>query len=663
MQPAIRCPHVTFSDSRSVNYSYSTDNSNFVQQIDYLGASGGTVGGSTWYTLTGGSMSLNEALLPADDYNLQVSMQSSGFGRIGGISHPAVSGSGTYLYARAVTAVGDTGTITTWNKNVVEQDVRSSTQQLIMSRRQFLDGNWEPWTNYTTRSNYGPVTAYAQPPTGATPGRTTSAVRDPNTDMVTNRTFADGTSESYSYNSFNEPTSHTDQLGRQETWTYDGNGNMLTHTAAVGTTAQAADSWSYSSGTAAGRMLTHSDYNGNVTSYVYFTSSGTAGAANELQAIVLPGAAGGPQPSGTISFTYDSFGRVASVTDPAGRQVQYGYDPAGRLIKTLYKDGSSETVNYNTSPGSGALVMSTSDRNANATVFTYDAAGRVVETDVHQGSTAGAIMTSTSQSYDPGTGLVTQVNTDGRKTSFTFDYQDRISTTSVYPSSTLTLTSSNTYDLYHLLKSTDYYQRATSYTYDLLDRPLATMVQLRPGGATITTSMRYDPVGLVSAAFDGNGNRTDYRHDPRNRRVRTIMAVGTPIEAATCDACDLNSGGQRIVNDHKAANGKHAWLSRQVIPLLAKQGRLGQHCKRFQESFKLLYCGSRISLTDIIADAFKILQGQPRKAIRAHGRGSSEVARFKARRFSPSNSSPKLRSSNSVNSPRASCSIPCRTAS
>ena len=131
--------------------------------------------------------------------------------------------------------------------------------------------------------------------------------------------------------------------------------------------AQASESWSYTTTPgSAGRLLTHHDFNGNLTSYVYYQATSGSGAAGELQAIVLPGT-GSLQPTGTAWFTYDGFGRVKTFTDPSPfhRTVTYTYDPMGRVTSKLYPDGSTEQAAYATSAGSAAVLLSTTDRNGN----------------------------------------------------------------------------------------------------------------------------------------------------------------------------------------------------------------------------------------------------------------------------------------------------------
>ena len=345
---------VTFSDSRSAHYTYgNSDNQQFVHQIDYWGASSGTVGGSTWYTDSTGTatVTVNEALLPPDHCQWLVTMGTAGYGRVSSIQREDNS----YVYARSVTTSGEISTITTWDQGVVRQFTRSPTQQLISSTTQLANGSWETPVTFSTTAAYALPASYVEPAVTGVPARTTSVLRDPASDMVTQRTYPDGTAESYTYNNFNQPTSHSDRLGHLEKWTYDLKGNMLSHTVAVGTLVQATESWTYN---AYGQVTNHYDFNNNQTGYSYITSGGSTGAVGELQAIVLPGTASGPQPSGTVSLTYDGFGRVASVTDPllpTGRTVSFAYDPAGRLLTVAYPSPSgSEATAYNTSSGSCA---------------------------------------------------------------------------------------------------------------------------------------------------------------------------------------------------------------------------------------------------------------------------------------------------------------------
>ena len=88
--------------------------------------------------------------------------------------------------------------------------------------------------------------------------------------------------------------------------------------------------------------------------------------------------AGGPRP--TTVYAYDDYGRLISITDPAGKVTDFTYDGLNRVVETLYPDGSSEQFVYGTA-GSGRdlLVVKSKDRHDVVSTYTYDAAGRLSE--------------------------------------------------------------------------------------------------------------------------------------------------------------------------------------------------------------------------------------------------------------------------------------------
>jgi RHS repeat-associated protein len=67
---------------------------------------------------------------------------------------------------------------------------------------------------------------------------------------------------------------------------------------------------------------------------------GTAG--GYLKQITGPAAPEAP----VYSFTYDTFGRIGSLTDSSGETVAYSYDAADRLTKAAFPDGTSLSLGY-----------------------------------------------------------------------------------------------------------------------------------------------------------------------------------------------------------------------------------------------------------------------------------------------------------------------------
>ena len=531
---------VTLPDNHTIDYVYNVDNVLFPNKVIY--GVGGTPSGieSTWYATT--IVKVNESLLPSDHYLWEVKLSNAAFGRVRSFKRF----DGNYVLARSV----QNGTTTTWSQNVVKQIVKSDSQQLVSSRQQLLDGTWETNVDYTA-ADFLPPTAYQLPASAGVPLRTQSVIRDATTDVVTRRDYADGTHELYAYNAFNQMTSFTDRNGNIQEWEYNVTGDLEKHTVAVGTAIEADEHWTYN---AKGQVLTYEDFNTNVTTYEYYPAAHAA--QFELKKIILPNGAG--QPAGEIVFTYDAFGRVETVTDPVGRTSTFEYDAAGRHIKTTYADTSTEETVYDTGVKS-AQVLKTIDRNGNETRFTYDATGRLETRKVHQGATA-TVLTTTTLTYDAATGLLLSRDIDGDVTEMEYDYLNRVKKTTVYPQAAQALVMENVYNRYRLEKMIDYYGRDTNYTYDDLDRILSRVVELKAGGATITTSTEYDDQGNVEATIDGNGNRTEYQYDERNRRIETTYAVGSAVEATTHTEYDDNSNVKKFIDERT-----HDWISTYTV--------------------------------------------------------------------------------------------------
>ena len=88
---------VTFSDSRQVAYAYNSDNTRFCQAIAYTPAGAMSPSfSSSWYA-SGGTVTINDALLPSDNYGWQVLVDPSSYGRVRAMLR---ADHATYAYAR-----------------------------------------------------------------------------------------------------------------------------------------------------------------------------------------------------------------------------------------------------------------------------------------------------------------------------------------------------------------------------------------------------------------------------------------------------------------------------------------------------------------------------------------------------------------------------------
>jgi YD repeat-containing protein len=212
------------------------------------------------------------------------------------------------------------------------------------------------------------------------------------------------------YNEFQQPLSTVDHLGRQTEYTYDPNGNRLTKKAAPNLPEESLWSWTYNS---RGQPLTATDANGNVTTYVYGEVVGSDNYKRLIGIVEPADVAGGPQ--ATTVFTYDSAGRLATVTDAANRVTTYAYDSRNRPSSIVYADGTTETWTYGTTPQTANLVVAHQDRNGNVETSTYDDAGRRTGLTI-AGPGGSPVVGIQSWTYLPGKDLVKTVSDNGELT-------------------------------------------------------------------------------------------------------------------------------------------------------------------------------------------------------------------------------------------------------
>ena len=205
-------------------------------------------------------------------------------------------------------------------------------------------------------------------------------------------------------------------------------------------------------------------------------------------------------PEGRQSATsYDVFGRTTEVQAPGFAAVQYGYDTRGRL-ETVTQGTRTTTYSYNALTGYLASVTDPASRQVS---FIYDAAGRV-KTQTLPDSRQIAF------SYDAN-GNLTSITPPGRP-AHGFDYtaDDRPET---YTPPDIGLTERATTLSYNLDGQLDLVTRPDGQTidpvYDTASGRLASVIT--PRG---TTSYSYDPTsGNLSTVTDPTGGTISYGYD------------------------------------------------------------------------------------------------------------------------------------------------------
>ena len=235
-------------------------------------------------------------------------------------------------------------------------------------------------------------------------------------------------------------------------------------------------------------------------------------------------------PAYSTTLAYDSAGKLATVTDPAGRkytvtwtgahisgvadqsgrQVTYGYDAAGNLTDVLgvgttrtpaVKDDDHERYTYQT----GTHVM-TSMRTA--------------------GNFAGAATAVTSMTYDTAERVKTQTDPNGHVTTFTYAPDGGLTTGQVLVTDPAGHKDLQTYENGLLIAETKGYGTADAgtahYTYD----PATLGVTTQSDADGNTQTFTYDDRGNVTSASNALGFTTNYLYDDGDDLIETIDADG-----------------------------------------------------------------------------------------------------------------------------------------
>lgn len=390
--------------------------------------------------------------------------------------------------------------------------------------------------------------------------------------------------ETWTYDDDNRVLTHTDVMGGTTTYTYDAMGNMLTQTNALGETT----TWTYNT---LGQILTSTDALGNVTTLAYdahanLTSVTTAEGRvttytydlshNRLSrtdpAGNVAGLSAAQREEYTSHWTYDVFGRTLTATDPSDATTTYAYDELGRLTTLTDATGASTTYTYD----DAGRPLTITDALGGVTTNTYDDAGNLITKVGPDGATV-------TFDYDDENRLVSTTDAIGNAsgasaatkrmhtTLFTYDTSDRVTsvrlpdpddptrylaTTTTYddlgrpvtvmdPSGAITRTTYNAAGL--PLTTTDPTGVTANATYDALGRVITTTQ------AGLTTTTTYNEVGQVTATSTSDGATTTYEYDDDGQLLRVVSPLGNvdgadPADYDTVFEYDAN-GNRTAVTD------------------------------------------------------------------------------------------------------------------
>jgi RHS repeat-associated protein len=341
-------------------------------------------------------------------------------------------------------------------------------------------------------------------------GQSTPSITSSNTlPAHIGRVLDDGSTRlyTYGYNLFGNLTNLVDPIGRTLTFIYDTNGIDLLEVrqTRLGKNELLAK-MTYNSQHCA---LTSTGPSGQTTTYSYNTRGQLLTVTDPLSHVItcnydLNGyllSVDGPLPgtNDATTFTYDSLGRIQTLTDVSGYTTAYDYDNLDRLTRTTFPDSTFDQYSYDRLDCSSIL-----DRAGRSTSFVYDS------------------MRQLSQMTDP-LGRITLFDwcrcgdlksiTDpmGRRTSWTTDLQGRRTAKQYNDGSQVNYVYENTVS--RLREVRDEQQQTTVYSYnaDNTVRSIGNGNALRP---TPSVTFTYDPDYLrVATMTDGIGTR-NYSYVP-----------------------------------------------------------------------------------------------------------------------------------------------------
>lgn len=227
-----------------------------------------------------------------------------------------------------------------------------------------------------------------------------------------------------------------------------------------------------------------------------------------------------------FSYLVDSTGtqRLASITDPSGKAIQYSYSSQGLLASVTYQDGTQRTYTYGGNYGN-ALLSITDEAGAQYLSWTYGHFGANVASSQRAG---GVDAYTYSYSLSNSGGSVTVVDPLGK--SRTYDQQliwgSYYTTSASAPCPGCGDDASRVYDVNgNITKRTDFNGNITTYTYD----PTTNLETSRteaygtPQARTITTQ------------WDANWNQPDLITEPGRTTAYSYDGMGNILTKTVTD--------------------------------------------------------------------------------------------------------------------------------
>ncbi|WP_231647484.1 LamG-like jellyroll fold domain-containing protein, partial [Planomonospora sphaerica] len=329
--------------------------------------------------------------------------------------------------------------------------------------------------------------------------------------------------------------------GVASTFTYDGIGRVLTHTGPAvkneitGVTHTARATYVYD---ADGNQLTETftDLTGGDAERTITSTYDTAG---RIESVTDP-------ENGVTRSTWDHTGARTSSTDPLGTVVTYAYTKRGELASSTLKNWTGSPVNPQAAQdvvlesfaydpeGRLATQVDAMGRKTSYTYFTDNLLSQVIADDVRlNGSTTASDVVLQANTYDAA-GQLTKRTTGGGKQTTEYDYNaaGQITATTFDPAA-LKRKTAYTYDAVgNVTKQTftgagSSRIESTEYAYNAAGQ--VTRQSIANGDGDLTSTWSYDERGLLVKSTDPRGNAADANADDFTTTMR-YDALGRLVE-------------------------------------------------------------------------------------------------------------------------------------
>lgn len=250
-------------------------------------------------------------------------------------------------------------------------------------------------------------------------------------------------------------------------------------------------------------------------------------------------------PAGRITtFAYDSLGQLTRMTEPSGAITRYtAYDLEGKLTKLTLPSGAAVTLAYNSR---GQVVLQ--QAGALITRYDYDAAGQLIRETHPDG-------TRTDYSYDAAHRLIGRVDAAGQRTAYTLDGKGQVLETTVTDASgTLIYRQRQRYDaLGRVVEAVDGQNGQTRIDYtDRVDYYYQLATETDPLGQTRRS--KTDSLFRLVSEQDAQGWLTQYFYDNLDQTTRT----GTPLNLWT-EYSFNKLGQQELENSPDSGRRNDTW--------------------------------------------------------------------------------------------------------